>query len=113
MEGADVETSFTQGRADAADKSGRVFIDDIQHVAFKFGFQADAKNLDQTRLAVGEQGTRDRTRPLAGIHRHADQGVIGAYFVVTHFANIKAALLRQIGRVDHIYGVGEAAHKAR
>ena len=55
MECADVQSSLTQGRADTANETRGIFVDDVEHVAFQLRLKADAENLDKPGFAVGEQ----------------------------------------------------------
>ena len=113
MERADVQSSLTQGRSNTADETGRIFVNDIQHVAFKLGFKADAENLDKPCFAIGKQSARDGAWALGGVDGYAHQCVISAGLVMAHFANVKATLFCQKWRVDHVHCIRKTTHKAR
>ena len=50
---------------EAADEARLVLVGDVEHRGAELGVHADALDLDDARLAVGEDGAGDGARPAA------------------------------------------------
>jgi len=57
MEGTDIDIGFTQCGSQTADETGRILIDDVEHMPFKIGFDLYAKQFDKPRRAIAENRT--------------------------------------------------------
>ena len=63
--------------------------------------------------AVAEQGTGNAFFAVRRPDSDGDERVIIDLAIVTNFPDVEPALLREEGRVDHVYRVGIGAHQAR
>ena len=65
VEGGDVDAGLAEQRAEAADEARLVLVGDVEHVGRELGFDVDALDLDDARLAVGEDRAGDARAPAA------------------------------------------------
>ncbi len=65
----------TERRADEADHAGNVGVGDVDHVAADVGVEVDALDLDEARLAVGEDRAGNRAGQVLGVDRQLDVAV--------------------------------------
>lgn len=78
LEVGDVDAGVAERRAHEADHAGHVGVGDVDHVLADIGIHVDALDLDETRLAVGEHGARDRAGLPFGGDGELDVAVIDA-----------------------------------
>ena len=98
----DVDLLVAEQRAEPADEARLVLVGDVEHVRAEAGFEVDALDLDDARLAVGEHRAGDRALLPLGLHRQADVGLVGAALRLAHLVDLHAALARHDRRVDHV-----------
>src|SRR3954452_10769043 len=95
IEGGDIDPGRAQGGAEPPDESGRVLVDDIDHLADQLGLDADAEQFDQPWRGAPEQGACDRAAAGPCLDRDPHQRVVIAFAVVADLAYVEAALARQ------------------
>ena len=113
MEGRDVVALLAEQRAEPADEAGLVAVGDVEHVRPELGLHVDALDLDDARLAVGENRAGDGALLLLGDDGQADVALIGAGLAAARLLDLDAALLREGRRGDHVHRLQHAAAESR
>ena len=80
-------------RAEAADEARLVAVGHVEHVRPELGLHVDALDLDDARLAVGEDRAGDRALLPFGDDGQADVALIGAGLAAARLLDLDAALL--------------------
>ena len=104
MERGDVHAIGAEDGAECADEARLVGVGDVKHARTEIGFKFDALDLDDARLAVGEDRACHRALVDARLHRDADVGAIGTALRLPHLVHLDAAFLGGNRRRHHVDG---------
>ncbi len=102
VEVGDVDAEVAEQRAEPADMARLVLVGDVEHRLGQLGIHVDGLDLDDARLAVGEDGAGNAPLLPLGHHRQADIALIGALLVAGDDLDIDAAILGDLRGRDHV-----------